>query len=38
VLAILDAVPSMDQAARGRADALLTWVTSLCLLSDQLSL
>jgi asparagine synthase (glutamine-hydrolysing) len=38
VLAILDAVPSMDQAARGRADALLTWVTSLCLLSDQLHL
>jgi asparagine synthase (glutamine-hydrolysing) len=38
VTAILDAVPSMDHAGRGRADALLTWVTSLCLLSDQLHL
>jgi asparagine synthase (glutamine-hydrolysing) len=36
VLSILDAVPSMDHAARGRADAVLMWVTSLCLLGDQL--
>jgi asparagine synthase (glutamine-hydrolysing) len=36
VQAILDAVPSMDHAARGRADALLMWVTSICLLGDQL--
>jgi asparagine synthase (glutamine-hydrolysing) len=36
VLGILDKVPSMDHAGRGRADALLTWVTSICLLGDQL--
>jgi asparagine synthase (glutamine-hydrolysing) len=36
VIGTLDAVPSMDHGARGRADALLTWVTSMCLLSDQL--
>ena len=33
---ILDAVPAMDHAGRGRADALLTWVTSICLLGDRL--
>jgi hypothetical protein len=26
----------MDHAMRGRADALLTWVTSICLLGDRL--
>ena len=38
VLAVLDAVPSMDHAARGRADALLMWLTSVCLLSERLGL
>jgi asparagine synthase (glutamine-hydrolysing) len=38
VLSILDAVPSMDHAARGRADAQLMWVTSMCLLGDQLQM
>jgi asparagine synthase (glutamine-hydrolysing) len=38
VLGILDFVPLMDHAMRARVDALLTWVTSLCLLGDQLKL
>ncbi len=36
VVALLDAVPSMDAAGRARADALLMWMTSLCLLSDRM--
>lgn len=36
VTAFLDDIPSMDAAGRGRADALLMWMTSLCLLSDRL--
>ena len=36
IVGILDAVPSMDHAGRGRADALLMWVTSMCLLGDRL--
>jgi asparagine synthase (glutamine-hydrolysing) len=38
VTAMLDAIPSMDPAGRGRADALLMWMTSLCLLSERLGL
>jgi len=37
VTKLLDAIPSMDAAGRGRADALLMWMTSLCLLSERLS-
>jgi asparagine synthase (glutamine-hydrolysing) len=37
VTKLLDAIPSMDGAGRGRADALLMWMTSLCLLSERLS-
>jgi asparagine synthase (glutamine-hydrolysing) len=36
VVGILDAVPLLDHAWRGRADALLMWVTSISLLGDQL--
>ncbi len=36
VVALLDAVPSMDGPGRARADALLMWMTSLCLLSDRM--
>jgi asparagine synthase (glutamine-hydrolysing) len=32
VTTLLDEIPSMDRSARGRADALLMWMTSLCLL------
>ena len=32
VLPLLDALPTLDTAARGRADALLMWMASLCLL------
>jgi asparagine synthase (glutamine-hydrolysing) len=38
VAALLDAVPSMDGAARTRADAVLTWMTCLCLLGDRMSM
>ena len=38
VTRLLDSVPSMDAAGRGRADALLMWMTSLCLLSNRLGL
>jgi asparagine synthase (glutamine-hydrolysing) len=36
ILPLLDEIPSMDAAGRGRADALLMWMTSLCLLQTQL--
>jgi asparagine synthase (glutamine-hydrolysing) len=36
VLPLLDEIPSMDAAGRGRADALLMWMTSLCLLQTRL--
>jgi asparagine synthase (glutamine-hydrolysing) len=36
VLALLEALPAMDRAERSRVDALLMWVTSLCLLCQQL--
>ncbi len=38
VTAMLDAIPSMDPAGRGRADALLMWMASLCLMSERLEL
>jgi asparagine synthase (glutamine-hydrolysing) len=38
VAALLDALPSMDGAARTRADAVLTWMTCLCLLGDRMSM
>ncbi len=38
VTAMLDAIPSMDPAGRGRADALLMWMTSLCLMSERFGL
>ncbi len=38
VKALLDALPSMDSAGRTRADALLMWMTSLCLLCDQMGM
>jgi asparagine synthase (glutamine-hydrolysing) len=38
VTAMLDAIPSTDPAGRGRADALLMWMTSLCLLSERMAL
>jgi asparagine synthase (glutamine-hydrolysing) len=37
VTPLLDAIPSMDLAGRGRADALM-WMTSLCLLHEQLGM
>ena len=38
VTGFLDAVPSMDNAARGRADALMMWMTSVCLMSERFGL
>jgi asparagine synthase (glutamine-hydrolysing) len=38
VTPLLDALPSLDAAARGRADALLMWMTSLCLLHKALGM
>ncbi len=35
---LLDAIPSMDAAGRGRADALLMWMTSLCVLHQRLGM
>jgi asparagine synthase (glutamine-hydrolysing) len=36
VVGLLDAMPGLDLAGRTRADALLMWMTSLCLIHDQL--
>ncbi len=36
VTTFLDRLPSMDAATRTRADALLTWMTSLCLLGERM--
>jgi asparagine synthase (glutamine-hydrolysing) len=36
VTAFLDAVPGMDAAARNRADPMLMWVASICLLHERL--
>jgi asparagine synthase (glutamine-hydrolysing) len=33
---LLDAIPTMDAAHRGRVDALLMWMTSICLLHHRL--
>lgn len=38
VTRFLDAIPSMDTAGRTRADALLMWMTSLCLLPERLGM
>ena len=38
VAALLDAVPSMDDATRTRTDTLLMWMASLCVLSERLGL
>jgi asparagine synthase (glutamine-hydrolysing) len=38
VVALLDAVPSMDAAARTRADGVLMWITSLCVLHERMGL
>jgi asparagine synthase (glutamine-hydrolysing) len=38
VVAILDSVPSMDAATRTRADTMLMWVLSICLLHDRLGM
>ena len=38
VVALLDSVPSMDTATRTRADTLLMWVLSICLLHDRLGM
>jgi hypothetical protein len=36
VNALLDELPAMDDGARTRADLLLMWMTSLCLLSERM--
>jgi asparagine synthase (glutamine-hydrolysing) len=36
VTTLLDSLPSMDAPGRARADALLMWMTSLCLISQRL--
>jgi asparagine synthase (glutamine-hydrolysing) len=38
VTTLLDEIPSMDRPARGRADALLMWMASLCLLHEGLGM
>jgi asparagine synthase (glutamine-hydrolysing) len=38
VRALLDAVPAMDAAARNRADPLLMWMSSICLLHEKLGM
>ena len=38
VTPLLDAIPTMDAQGRTRADALLMWMTSLCLLSERMGL
>ncbi|HEX6903894.1 MAG TPA: asparagine synthase (glutamine-hydrolyzing) [Thermoanaerobaculia bacterium] len=38
VAALLDAIPSMDTAGRARADMLLMWMASLCLLHESFRL
>ena len=38
VTALLDAIPAMDAQGRTRADALLMWMASLCLLSERMGL
>lgn len=38
VAALLDTIPSLDEAARARADTLVMWMTSLCLLHAALGM
>jgi asparagine synthase (glutamine-hydrolysing) len=38
VIGLLDSIPSMDPAARNRADALLMWMSSICLLHERLGM
>jgi asparagine synthase (glutamine-hydrolysing) len=38
VTPLLDAIPTMDAQGRTRADALLMWMTSLCLLAERMGL
>ena len=38
VARLLDGIPSLDAAGRGRVDMLLMWMTSLCLLHERLEL
>lgn len=38
VTRLLDGIPAMDLAGRGRADALLMWMTSLCLVHERMGL
>jgi asparagine synthase (glutamine-hydrolysing) len=38
VITLLDSIPSMDAAARNRADALLMWMSRICLLHEQLGM
>jgi asparagine synthase (glutamine-hydrolysing) len=38
VTSLLDAIPSMDGGGRTRADAVLMWMTSLCLLHETLAM
>jgi asparagine synthase (glutamine-hydrolysing) len=38
VAALLDAVPTMDAGARTRADLLLMWIASICLLHQRLEM
>jgi asparagine synthase (glutamine-hydrolysing) len=38
VTRLLDSIPGMDAAERGRTDALLMWIASLCLLSERMGL
>jgi asparagine synthase (glutamine-hydrolysing) len=38
VVGLLDAIPSMDPSARNRMDALLMWMSSICLLHERLGM
>jgi asparagine synthase (glutamine-hydrolysing) len=38
VHALLDAIPAMDGPGRSRADALLMWIASLCILHERLAM
>jgi asparagine synthase (glutamine-hydrolysing) len=38
VMPLLDGIATMDAGGRSRADALLMWMTSLCLLSERLGM
>ena len=38
VVRMLDAIPGMDVSARNRADGLLMWMGSICLLHERLGM